>query len=96
MKLYLDELKGKKMIVEVQEKDKLRAFQSPFRGDEIMQACGLKPGPTVGKIKKALEEAILDGIIPNDYEATKKYFIEIKDDYLSKAEMWEKVKKCEN
>ena len=83
-------------IQEVQEKDKLRAFQSPFRGDEIMQACGLKPGPTVGKIKKALEEAILDGIIPNDYEATKKYFIEIKDDYLSKAEMWEKVKKCEN
>ena len=51
-------------IDEVIEKDKLRAFQSPFRGDEIMKECGLKPGPTVGKIKEAIEEAILDGIIP--------------------------------
>ena len=76
-------------IKEVIEKDKLRAFQSPFRGDEIMQECGLKPGPTVGKIKKALEEAILDGVIPNDYEATKKYFCKIKDEYLKEAEEWE-------
>lgn len=78
-------------IVEVIEKDKMRAFQSPFRGDEIMAECGLKPGPTVGKIKKALEEAILEGIIPNDYEATKKYFLEIKDEYLHSAEDWEKI-----
>jgi putative nucleotidyltransferase with HDIG domain len=79
-----------KRIAEVIEKDKLRAFQSPYRGEEIMQECGLKPGPTVGKIKKALEEAILDGVIPNEYEATKKYFLEIKDEYLKNAEEWEK------
>lgn len=78
-------------VAEVIEKDKLRAFQSPLRGDEIMELCGLKPGPTVGKIKKALEEAILDGKIPNEYEPTKAYFLQIKDDYLKDVTDWEKV-----
>ncbi len=80
-------------IEELMEKDKLREFQSPVRGEEIMQICGLKPGPTVGRIKTALEDAILDGIIPNNYEATKKYFEKIKDEYLAKADDWERVKK---
>jgi len=56
-----------------------------------MKECGLKPGPTVGKIKKALEEAILDGKIKNDYEEVKKYFEEIKNDYLRDVGEWEKV-----
>ncbi len=72
------------------ERDKLRAFQSPVRGDEIMQLCGLKPGPTVGKIKEAIEEAILDGKIPNEYDAAKQYFEEIKDEYLKEAARWER------
>ncbi len=80
---------GKK-IVEVLERDKLRAFQSPLRGDEIMELSKLKPGPTVGKIKEAIEEAILDGIIPNEYEAAKEYFGKIKDKYLKDAQEWEK------
>ena len=79
-----------KRISEVIETDKLRAFQSPVRGDEIMKECGLKPGPTVGKIKKALEEAILDGKVANDYEAVKKYFAKIKDEYLKDVSEWEK------
>lgn len=78
-------------IAEVLEKDKLRAFQSPVRGDEIMKECGLKPGPTVGKIKEDIEEAILDGKIPNEYDAAKKYFEEIKEKYLKEAEGWEKL-----
>ena len=76
-------------IAEVLEKDKLREFQSPLRGEEIMQLAGLKPGPTVGKIKTAIEEAILDGIIPNEYEAAKEYFSKIKDVYVPYAQAWE-------
>jgi poly(A) polymerase len=79
-----------KRIAEVIEKDKLREFQSPVRGDEIMALAGLKPGPTVGKIKEAIEEAILDGIIPNEYDAAKKYLYKIKDGYLKSAANWEK------
>ncbi|MFA6485802.1 MAG: HD domain-containing protein [Candidatus Magasanikbacteria bacterium] len=80
-------------IDEVIEKDKLRAFQSPLRGDEIMTLAGLKPGPTVGKIKEAIEEAILEGEIPNDYEASKNYFEKIKDEYSKQAFDWEKLTK---
>ena len=79
-----------KRVEEIIEKDKMRAFQSPFRGEEIMKECDLKPGPTIGKIKKALEEAILDGLIPNEYEATKEYFFKIKDGLLKEVEDWER------
>lgn len=59
-----------KKIMEVQEKDELRNFQSPVRGDEIMSICGIEPGRKVGGIAKhKIEEAILEGEIPNEYEA---------------------------
>jgi len=74
--------KLEKRIAEVLEKDKLRAFQSPVRGDEIMKVCKLNAGPIVGKIKKEIEEAILDGIIPNDYQAAYDYLVKIKNKYL--------------
>lgn len=64
-------------VLEVREKDALRAFQSPVRGDEIMTAFGLKPGKQVGIIKSAIEDAILEGTIPNEYEAAFKYMMEV-------------------
>lgn len=68
-----------KRLHEVEEKDRMRAFQSPVRGDEIMKACELKPGPAVGRLKKLIEEAILDGKIPNDHDAAYEYLLKIKD-----------------
>jgi len=69
-------------VLEVEEKDKLRAFQSPVRGEEIMQICNLKPSKKVGEIKTAIEDAILDGIIPNTYEDALSYLYKIKEQYL--------------
>ncbi|MBT4153469.1 MAG: HD domain-containing protein [Candidatus Magasanikbacteria bacterium] len=84
-----DELE--KRIAEIREKDELRAFQSPVRGEEIIEECGLKPGPTIGKIKKAIEEAILDGKVQNDYESASAYFEQIKSEFVAGAEEWEKL-----
>jgi putative nucleotidyltransferase with HDIG domain len=83
VKRYLAEFEGLlARIAEVIEGDKLRAFQSPVRGEEIMRICNLSPGPTVGKIKTALEDAILDGRVPNEHDAVLAYLYEIKDKLL--------------
>lgn len=70
-----------KFMQDVVERDKLKAFQSPVRGDEIMQICGLKEGKVVGKIKSAIEDAILDGEIENTHEAAYEYLMKIKNDF---------------
>lgn len=71
-----------KRIIEVQEKDNLRNFQSPVRGEEIMSICKIEPSKLVGIIKKKIEDAILDGIIPNEYNAALEYLYLIKDEII--------------
>lgn len=66
-------------MAEVEEKDKLRNWQPPLRGDEIMLVCGLEPGPLVGKLKDAITDAILDGRIPNEHDAALTLLMEIKE-----------------
>lgn len=70
-------------VKEVEEKDQLRAFQSPVRGEEIMKVCNLQPGKKVGLIKTAIEEAILEGEIPNEYNAAYEYMLKIKDGIIN-------------
>ncbi|MFH1212713.1 MAG: HD domain-containing protein [Candidatus Neomarinimicrobiota bacterium] len=71
-------------IEEVREKDRMRAFQSPVRGDEIMRYCNLQPGAIVGWIKTAIEEAILRGEIDNTYDAAHTYLEQNHDELVKK------------
>lgn len=75
-----------KKVLDVRERDALRTFQSPVSGEVIMKVCNIKPSKKVGEIKTAIEEAILDGKIGNNYDEAFQYLLEIKDKLIEESE----------
>ena len=64
-------------MVELEERDRIRNFQPPVAGDEIMELLGLEPCSLVGELKSAIKEAILEGIIPNEHDAAKEFLMQM-------------------
>jgi len=77
-KRYLNNLRQvRQKVKEVEERDRIRNFQPPVSGELIMETFGIPPSKTVGEIKDAIKEAILEGQIRNDFREAYDYMLKL-------------------
>jgi len=65
----------RRKMVDLEERDRIRNFQPPVDGVEIMRIFGLEPTAIVGELKASIKDAILDGVIPNEHDAAYEFLI---------------------
>ena len=66
-------------LKDIEEKDRIRNFQPPVNGEDIMRIFDLGPCATVGQLKSAVKDAILDGVIPNEYQAALAHIMKLAE-----------------
>ena len=80
-------------LKDLEERDRIRNFQPPVSGEEIMKTFNLPPCQQVGALKSAIKDAILDGVIPNEYEAARAFMLQQAENgaEIGSGTLWKKT-----